>query len=709
VRNLRLLKFVRHTLSVGHRYLWVALQLETLFPRYDPLMVSDAEIFGMITSLPKDLSEAFERALQRVSDPRHGSKIFKLVAAADPPLTLDELNVALSVEPGNTIWDPTSLLRNPPALVSAWAGALLEIDEDESHVQFIHHSALMHLLSASMNPATARYHFSLEDASLEMGSVCVTYLSYNLFDTRVSANRKVSGGPFAETLTKSALSSVPLGDRVHDLWFGKAHSPSVSLDFMRAAAVKISSLAGVEAVRCFMSYASTRWLEHTRLFGSITDLRIYSFWKQLVEGAVTVISLPYEPGSKDDMFLWAICAPHEAIFRDLLRDEYLHDHLIKILVSKISSNAEGFRLRGDVLSDILARCIYVGCLDWNVLEVLIRYGADPTKPARVGNWETSDPLCLILSKMTANDSRDFEVVIHLVELLHQSARNGVLITPESQASALITAVERGWLDAVTLLLNYKYLPSPISEERSPLGVAIRNKDTLITLDLLKKKADPRWPDVDWTAAASLIDRTDSLGAEIEHLMEEACAAPQLGSWKTVVQQAAARNDWSLLANFFSGSALHLALCRRDTRSVKQLLLITNADINACDLTVPPLLHLAVKLSDVAMVELLLDSGAKPDIVDKTFPGGSALHVACERILFEHMEMVISRLLVGSDINIPNRLGYLPLDIAMEQGNEHAERLLRVAGAKSMWHTGRVSWATKSIHPYHTYNTSHLST
>ncbi len=41
---------------------------------------------------------------------------------------------------------------------------------------------------------------------------------------------------------------------------------------------------GIEVVRGFLSYASARWLEHTRLFGSIIDLNIYSYWKRLVEG-----------------------------------------------------------------------------------------------------------------------------------------------------------------------------------------------------------------------------------------------------------------------------------------------------------------------------------------------------------------------------------------------------------------------------------------
>lgn len=276
----------------GYRYLWVALQLETIFPSYDPTIVSDAEIFDIVTTLPRDLPEAFDKALQRISNTRHGNKIFKLVAAADPSLTLNELKVALSVEPGNTMWDVTTISRNPATLVGECGGALLEIDEEESQVRFIHHSALTHLLSSADNLITARYHFSLDEASLEMGSVCVTYLNYNLFDTRVSVDRKISGNQVVERLKTSALRSSLLGGRVNSLLSRKGQAPPMQIDLMRVAMKKVSQ-AGIDVVQGFLGYASSQWLEHTRLFHQIIDLKLYSFWKQLTEGNITVVSLPY--------------------------------------------------------------------------------------------------------------------------------------------------------------------------------------------------------------------------------------------------------------------------------------------------------------------------------------------------------------------------------------------------------------------------------
>ncbi|KAH7153576.1 hypothetical protein EDB81DRAFT_631269, partial [Dactylonectria macrodidyma] len=342
-------ELIKHQLIAGARgmYLWVALQLETIFPSYDPTVVSDAEIFGIVTTLPRDLPEAFDKALQRISNTRYGNKIFKLVAAADPSLTLDELKVALSVQPGNTIWDATKVSRNPATLVGECGGALLEIDEEESQVRFIHHSALTHLLSSTDNPMLARYHFSSDEASLEMGSVCVTYLNYNLFDTRVSVDRKISGSHVVERLKASAWRSSLLGGRVYSLLSPKGQAPPMQIDLMRVAMEKVSR-DGIDVVQGFLGYASSKWLEHTRLFHKLIDLKLYSFWKRLTDGDISIISLPYKPTNKD-AFSWAMCAPHEALFRDLLQDEASHDELIQALISQVSTSPDEFRLSGDIL------------------------------------------------------------------------------------------------------------------------------------------------------------------------------------------------------------------------------------------------------------------------------------------------------------------------------------------------------------------------
>ena len=125
--------------------LWLSLQIEDICPKYTQELRTDAEIVDILGNLPKDLPGAFDKALSKMDDGNQGSKVFKLVASAEPPMNMDELRVASNVEPGNTTWDNSTLIGTGKALISAYGGSLLDIDEEDLRVRFIHYSVLLHL------------------------------------------------------------------------------------------------------------------------------------------------------------------------------------------------------------------------------------------------------------------------------------------------------------------------------------------------------------------------------------------------------------------------------------------------------------------------------------------------------------------------------------------------------------------------------------
>ncbi|WAO93267.1 NACHT domain-containing protein [Fusarium falciforme] len=181
--------------------------MEDICPRYTQELRSDAEILDILGNLPKDLPGAFEKALSRMRDGKYGSKLFKLVASAEPPLSMDELRVASNVEPGNTTWDNSTLSRSGKALISAYGGSLLDIDEEDFRVRFIHYSVLLHLTTPSSDVKTHAFHFDLEEAERALGAVCVTYLNYSVFENRVSTAQKVSFGQVPHATAGSVMSS----------------------------------------------------------------------------------------------------------------------------------------------------------------------------------------------------------------------------------------------------------------------------------------------------------------------------------------------------------------------------------------------------------------------------------------------------------------------------------------------------------------------
>ncbi|KAK0613581.1 hypothetical protein B0T14DRAFT_281888 [Immersiella caudata] len=129
-------------------YLWLALQIHVLFP-HDGTLISASDITQFLQNLPKGLWDALDRALDRVPDARYGKRIFQLIMAARRPLTIDELRIALHVEPGNTNWDTSSLPKDKWAIVPLCGGGLLDIDEEDNTVQFIHHSIYQYFIDGA--------------------------------------------------------------------------------------------------------------------------------------------------------------------------------------------------------------------------------------------------------------------------------------------------------------------------------------------------------------------------------------------------------------------------------------------------------------------------------------------------------------------------------------------------------------------------------
>jgi len=168
---------IRDALSKGSQgmFLWVALQLQALSQ-----MGTDYAIRQSLADLPKDLSEMYSRILSKYDDGTEEmqNKIFQVVIAAKQPLTVEALREALSVVPGDAVWDPSKIL-NSVYPVLAYCGGLLTIDEEESTVRVVHHSVKQFLPQRTVDD-----YFHLADKA--MAEIITTYLSYGIFETQVS-------------------------------------------------------------------------------------------------------------------------------------------------------------------------------------------------------------------------------------------------------------------------------------------------------------------------------------------------------------------------------------------------------------------------------------------------------------------------------------------------------------------------------------------
>ena len=104
----------------------------------------------MIGDLPKDLPETYERALARINSAgtaKSAQKIFRWIAAAKRPLSLEELREAIAIQPCQPSLNSEALENDINRLVP-YCGNLIVFDEEDQVVQFAHHTPYGHILQA---------------------------------------------------------------------------------------------------------------------------------------------------------------------------------------------------------------------------------------------------------------------------------------------------------------------------------------------------------------------------------------------------------------------------------------------------------------------------------------------------------------------------------------------------------------------------------
>ena len=204
-------------------------------------------------------------------EPRLCCDIIKLVTAARRPLSLDELNEALSVEPGTPEWDKNRLFHDMRRTILASCGSLVTVDEEHLTVQYAHHSVRQHFLTQDYTRAQDIYHTSAEEANDRLGQVCVTYLSFSDFEMQLAQSRqlRLNAASIPHEIIQRALPS-------------RSKTSSIALKLLRksrkAPAIDISGRVEISAIRNelprspeysrhhFLDYAQQNWLFHTSNF-----------------------------------------------------------------------------------------------------------------------------------------------------------------------------------------------------------------------------------------------------------------------------------------------------------------------------------------------------------------------------------------------------------------------------------------------------------
>ena len=175
---------------------------------------SDAEAREILADLPDGLEGTYGRILLKISKSQHkqkrAMKLFRWIACAKRPLSLKEIQEAAVIEDTHDHWIADSdHIPDIDAVLEA-CHALVIRDPQGNSVRFAHHTVLQYLTAAKgSSPADlASMFFSLNEANIMVGRLCIAYLSFSDFETALTRRGEQTAN-IADVLRKSEPRMIP--------------------------------------------------------------------------------------------------------------------------------------------------------------------------------------------------------------------------------------------------------------------------------------------------------------------------------------------------------------------------------------------------------------------------------------------------------------------------------------------------------------------
>lgn len=171
-------------------YLWLRLVLEDISNR--SLEVRTPKMMRtVLDAMPASIDEAYEKILGSSSKPPMTRKLLHIILAAERPLTLSEMNLALNIEEGHSSFKDVDLIPEDvfPTYIKNICGLFVTIYD--SKVYLLHQTAKEFLVppnslaglseGSKTYPMQCKHSFQLKDCHHEIARICMTYLWFDEF------------------------------------------------------------------------------------------------------------------------------------------------------------------------------------------------------------------------------------------------------------------------------------------------------------------------------------------------------------------------------------------------------------------------------------------------------------------------------------------------------------------------------------------------
>lgn len=356
----------------------------------------------------------------------------KLIMSAVTPLSLDEIRVALCVVLGEPVWHPEKMAKDGSQLITLCGGNLLDLDEEDGKVRFIHHSVIQHLLSPAASRSTWPYHFTVENAENLIGATCVTYLHLSVLDSRITVTRNLQSRGMLDTVIRTTQDSLPGVNRLVQHIKSREHKRARPHQFDIGQVLSQIQAARMQQdidPRCFAPYATSHWVFHTRFFDENKQYckESWRLWWKLLNGGVATVKSPFTDleGNPRSALLWAVDHAHGSLFRNVLARCDLPPRQVPEVVHALGLHKS---IRGHWLGDLLACYL----LSLHIAEIpskcdtvtlLLNLGANPVA---LDSRSQSSPIEILTNRIciSAFSAKDERRLIHEI-FFHPSVQEAL--------------------------------------------------------------------------------------------------------------------------------------------------------------------------------------------------------------------------------------------------------------------------------------------
>jgi ankyrin repeat protein len=558
--------------NIGLRFLWADLQFKAILDAYEE-HGNLYSIPDLLETLPPKITDLYSLILERLSkstDERaeRAKRAFQWIIYSKRPLTISELEEAISMSPNQKSWQRPSSELDISRLAKL-CGNLVIYDEARETVSLAHHTVESFLLDCSGQREINS--FTIEEAEAEqyMAEICLAYLSFTNFHkalTRTCETKYVQAMDRPVDLLGSITPSFIRPWTLTASRSRRGRKADQSVDLVNILRTELSAYQSkkVDATFQILEYCKSYWYSHSRYI-DMHDIKKFTIVKNFILGA----HLPKEwmPWSsiedKDSlpfwkMFIWAVRNGHAVIshvwksiattqeskyWKNLWQEEGKRlfasacasanlEQLEIILGAKRTKNSIERPSRGEIIHE-LVRVSHLG--HFEVVERLLRERVDVNAAATGYQGRTA--------MQAAAEGEDLALI---ERLLQEKADVNARAALNGGRTALQVAAEGGHLVVVERLLQEKAdvnaAAAAVNGGRTALQAAAEGGHLAVIERLLQEKAEVNAAAaVEWGRTTLQAASGGGHLAVIERLLQEKAdvnARAALNGGRTALQAAA---------------------------------------------------------------------------------------------------------------------------------------------------------------------------